>query len=125
MREKLHATPFFSSAWRFLRAFYEDANLIAKELNLTLTKRQDIPMSGVPCHTCETYIDKLVAKGYRVAVAEQMEDPKTHQRHRQTRSCSCSDPGTLIASSLLSDKSNNYFVSVIRVNSLYGLAFLD
>src|SRR5262245_33658334 len=60
----------------FYEAFYEDAILLSKELDLTLTKRQDIPMSGVPCHTCDVYIDKLAAKGFRVAIAEQMEDPK-------------------------------------------------
>ena len=57
----------------FYEAFHEDAALISKELDLTLTRRQEIPMSGVPYHTCETYIDKLVSKGYRVAVAEQTE----------------------------------------------------
>src|ERR1700726_2582243 len=60
----------------FYEAFYEDAALLSKELDLTLTKRQEIPMSGVPFHTCEQYIDKLVAKGFRVAIAEQVEDPK-------------------------------------------------
>ena len=50
----------------FYEAFHEDALLLSKELDLTLTKRQEIPMSGVPFHTCEIYIDKLVAKGYRM-----------------------------------------------------------
>ncbi len=61
----------------FYEAFYEDAILISKELDLTLTKRQEIPMAGVPFHTSEAYVDKLVAKGYRVAIAEQMEDPRS------------------------------------------------
>ncbi len=61
----------------FYEAFYEDAIVLSKELGLTLTKRQDIPMAGVPFHSSEGYIDKLVAKGYRVAVAEQMEDPRS------------------------------------------------
>ena len=60
----------------FYEAFHEDAVLLAKELELTLTKRQEIPMAGIPHHTSEAYIDKLVSKGYRVAVAEQMGDPK-------------------------------------------------
>ena len=60
----------------FYEAFYEDAILISKELDLTLTRRQEIPMAGVPYHTCEAYIDKLVGKGFRVAVAEQTEDRK-------------------------------------------------
>src|SRR4051794_189597 len=60
----------------FYEAFYDDASLLAKELSLTLTRRQEIPMSGIPHHTSDTYIDKLVAKGFRVAVAEQTEDPR-------------------------------------------------
>ncbi|MES2200179.1 MAG: DNA mismatch repair protein MutS, partial [Chlamydiota bacterium] len=54
----------------FYEAFYADAQVIAKELNLTLTKRHDIPMAGLPFHTSESYIDKLVTKGYHVAIAE-------------------------------------------------------
>src|ERR1700752_4704892 len=61
----------------FYEAFEDDALLLAKELDLVLTKRQDTPMAGIPAHTCETYIDRLVSKGYRVAVAEQMEDPQS------------------------------------------------
>lgn len=109
----------------FYEAFYEDASLIAKELDLTLTKRQEIPMSGIPCHTCEAYIDKLVAKGYRVAVAEQMEDPKLTKGIVRREVVRVVSPGTLITSSLLSDKSNNYFCSITRVGALYGLSFLD
>jgi DNA mismatch repair protein MutS len=109
----------------FYEAFYEDATLLAKELELTLTRRQDIPMSGVPHHTCEAYIDKLVAKGYRVAVAEQTEDPKTTKGLVKREIVRVVTPGTLINSSLLTDKTNNYFASVTRVGSLFGLATLD
>lgn len=109
----------------FYEAFYEDATLLAKELELTLTKRQDIPMSGIPCHTCETYIDKLVSKGYRVAVAEQMEDPKVAKGIVRREVVRVVTPGTLISSTLLSDKSNNYFAAVTRVGTVFGLSFLD
>ena len=60
----------------FYEAFEDDALLVAKELELVLTKRQETPMAGIPAHTCETYIDRLVGRGYRVAIAEQVEDPK-------------------------------------------------
>lgn len=109
----------------FYEAFYEDATLIAAELDLTLTKRQEIPMCGVPVHTCEGYIDRLVAKGYRVAVAEQMEDPRQAKglvRRELTRIVT---PGTVINSGLLSDRTNNYIASLTRVGAFYGLAFLD
>lgn len=109
----------------FYEAFYEDAQLLSKELDLTLTKRQDIPMSGVPFHTCETYIDKLVAKGYRVAVAEQVEDPKKAKGLVKREVVRVVTPGTVINSSLLSEKSNNFFASLAQAGQIFGLAFLD
>lgn len=109
----------------FYEAFYEDAALLAKELDLTLTKRQDVPMAGVPHHASEAYIDKLVSKGYRVAVAEQTEDPKKTKGIVKREVVRVVTPGTVINSSLLSDKSNNYFASINRVGAIFGLAFID
>lgn len=109
----------------FYEAFYEDAALIARELDLTLTKRQDIPMSGVPHHTSEAYIDKLVSKGYRVAVAEQTEDPRKAKGLVKREVVRVVTPGTLINSSLLSDKANNFVAALARVGSLFGMAILD
>lgn len=109
----------------FYEAFHDDAVLIARELELTLTRRQDIPMSGVPYHSSESYIDKLVSKGYRVAVAEQTEDPKTAKGLVKREIVRYVTPGTLINSSLLSDKSNNFCAALTRVGSIYGLAVLD
>jgi DNA mismatch repair protein MutS len=109
----------------FYEAFYDDAVTISRELDLTLTKRQDIPMSGVPHHTSEAYIDKLVGKGYRVAVAEQTEDPKKTKGLVKREVIRVVTPGTLINSSLLSEKANNFFAALSRVGSLFGLAVLD
>lgn len=109
----------------FYEAFYDDAVLIAKELDLTLTKRQEIPMSGVPWHTSEGYIDKLIAKGYRVAIAEQTEDPKKAKGLVKREVVRVVTPGTVINSSLLSDKNNNFIASATRVGAIYGLAVLD
>ncbi|WP_068470493.1 DNA mismatch repair protein MutS [Candidatus Protochlamydia phocaeensis] len=109
----------------FYEAFYEDAHLLAKELDLTLTRRQDIPMSGVPFHTSETYIDKLVAKGFRVAVAEQVEDPKKAKGLVKREIVRVVTPGTVINSNLLSDKNNNFFAALHRTGQVFGLAFLD
>ena len=109
----------------FYEAFYDDAELLAKELGLTLTKRQGIPMAGVPVHTCEGYVDKLVAKGYRVAVAEQMEDPKATKGIVRREVVRVVTPGTLLESSLLKDKSNNFFASLTIEGSVLGLAFMD
>ncbi len=109
----------------FYEAFYEDAKILAKELNLTLTSRQDIPMSGFPHHTSEGYVDKLIAKGYRVAIAEQTEDPKKTKGLVKREVVRIVTPGTIINSNLLSDKSNNFFASITKVGQLFGLAFLD
>ncbi len=109
----------------FYEAFYEDAELISRELDLTLTKRADVPMSGVPHHTSEAYIDKLVSKGFRVAVAEQIEDPKQAKGLVKRQVMRIVTPGTVINSSLLSDKANNYIASLSRIGSTYGLAVLD
>ncbi len=109
----------------FYEGFYEDAVLLSKELDLTLTKRQDIPMSGVPYHTSEIYIDKLVAKGYRVAIAEQVEDPKKAKGLVKREIVRVVTPGTLINSNLLSEKTNNFFAALTQVGQVLGLAFLD
>jgi DNA mismatch repair protein MutS len=109
----------------FYEAFYEDAKLIAKEINLTLTKRQDIPMCGVPFHASESYIDKLVAKGYKIAIAEQMENPKDTKGLVKRDVVKVLSPATVINSSLILDKSNNFFISLSQINSLFGLAIID
>jgi DNA mismatch repair protein MutS len=109
----------------FYEAFYEDAEVLSRELDLTLTKRQEVPMSGVPFHTCENYIDRLVEKGYRVAVAEQIEEAKLAKGLVKRDVTRIVTPGTVVSSSLLSDKSNNFLASLSRVNATFGLALLD
>ena len=109
----------------FYEAFYADAQVIAKELNLTLTKRHDIPMAGLPFHTSESYIDKLVAKGYHVAIAEQMEDPKDVKGLVKREVVRIVTPGTVIQSSLLTENSNNFLGSICIINQTFGLSLLD
>jgi DNA mismatch repair protein MutS len=109
----------------FYEAFYDDAVKVAEELDLTLTKRQEIPMAGVPLHTCETYIDRLVAKGYCVAVAEQTEDPSKTKGLVNREIVRVVTPGTIVNSSLIQEKANNFFASITQVGSLLGLAFAD
>jgi DNA mismatch repair protein MutS len=109
----------------FYEAFYEDAARMSKELNLTLTARQGIPMCGVPFHTADSYIDKLIAKGYKVAVAEQTEDPKLAKGLVKREIVRIVTPGTIVTSQLLSDKRNNYFAAIAQTGTLFGLAALD
>ena len=108
----------------FYEAFYDDAALVAKELGLTLTKRQDVPMSGVPHHTIDSYIDKLVVKGHRVAIAEQT-TPKINKELVKREVVRVVTPGTVINSSLLNEKSNNYFACLSQVGTIFALSFID
>ena len=109
----------------FYEAFHDDAVIMARELELTLTKRQEVPMCGMPHHTHEVYIDRLIAKGYRVAIAEQTEDPRKTKGIVKREVVRVVTPGSIINSSLLSDNNNNFIVSIARVGQLYGLAILD
>jgi len=113
----------------FYEAFYEDAQIISKQIGLTLTARQGIPMCGVPFHTAELYIDKLIAKGFKIAVAEQTEDPKAAPKAAKAlikrEIARIVTPGTIVNSQLLSDKKNNFFASIAQIGSLFGLSVLD
>lgn len=109
----------------FYEAFHEDAKVIAKELSLTLTARQGIPMCGVPFHAADGYIDKLIAKGYKVAVAEQTEDPKAAKGLVKREITRIITPGTIVSSQLLSDKKNNFFISIAETPKAFGIAILD
>jgi len=109
----------------FYEAFHLDAEILSKELGLTLTARQAIPMCGIPFHTADGYIDKLVAKGFKVAVAEQIGDAEAGKGLVKREVVRIVTPGTLTYSQLLSDKQNNFFASISKVGSDFGLSFLD
>ncbi len=124
-KKKSEGSLLFFRLGDFYEAFYSDAITLAKELDLTLTKRHEIPMAGIPFHTSEAYIDKLVGKGYRVAIAEQIEDPKLVKGIVKRDVVRIVTPGTLINSSLLSEKSNNFIASLSLFNQTLGLGVLD
>jgi DNA mismatch repair protein MutS len=109
----------------FYEAFYSDAELISKELDLTLTQRNGVPMSGVPFHTLETYLDRLIARGYKVAIAEQMEDPLLTKGIVKREIVRMVTPGTIINSNLLSEKKNNFLIGITEINTVFGFALLD
>ncbi|HSX38549.1 MAG TPA: DNA mismatch repair protein MutS [Chlamydiales bacterium] len=109
----------------FYEAFYEDAHIISKALNVTLTARQGIAMCGVPFHASDNYIDKLVAKGYKVAIAEQIENPKAAKGLIKREIHRIITPGTVVSSQLLSEKRNNFFASVSKIGEHFGLSYLD
>ncbi len=109
----------------FYEAFYEDAKTISKALDLTLTKRQTVPMCGIPFYTLDNYIDELIKRGFQVAIAEQMENPKTVKGIVKRDIVRIVSSGTIVSSALLKEKSNNFFAALCRISSTYGLAFLD
>ena len=109
----------------FYEAFYDDAVILAKELELTLTKRQEVPMAGVPFHAAEGYIDKLVSKGFRVAIAEQMEDARLVKGLVKREIVRIITPGTVVTSALLTDKANNFLTCATELNGVFGLSVLD
>ena len=109
----------------FYEAFHEDAAILAKDLGLTLTKRQGTPMAGIPFHASEQYIDKLISKGHRIAVAEQMEDPKEVKGIVKRDVVRIITAGSLIDSSLLVENTNNFISSLTLLNQAFGFSILD
>ena len=114
----------------FYEMFYDDAILASKELELTLTGRdcgqeERAPMCGVPFHSYENYVAKLIAKGYKVAICEQMEDPATAKGLVKRDIIRVITPGTVIESSMLQDDKNNYIGSVYLKNGCIGVCFAD
>ncbi len=109
----------------FYEAFHDDAKLISKEAGVTLTARQGVPMCGVPFHTAETYLDKLLSKGYKIAIAEQIEDAKESKGLVRREIVRIVSPGTLVGSDLLIEKRNNFIISIAQAGLTFGLAALD
>jgi len=112
----------------FYELFFDDAVLVARELQLTLTardKEKSIPMCGVPHHAAEVYLQRLLRKGYRIALCEQMEDPKTAKTIVRREVTRVLTPGTALDSSLEGEQ-NNFLAAVTPLqNGVIGLAVLD
>ena len=114
----------------FYEMFFEDAKTAAQELELVLTGKdcgleERAPMCGVPFHAAENYITRLVKKGYKVAIAEQMEDPKQAKGLVRREVIRIVTPGTITADEALEETKNNYLVSLAYVCGVYGIAALD
>ncbi|MDD4179716.1 MAG: DNA mismatch repair protein MutS [Candidatus Margulisbacteria bacterium] len=113
----------------FYEMFYDDAELASRELDLTLTGRgkdeNRMPMCGIPYHAAEGYISKLIEKGYKVAICEQVENPKLAKGLVKRDIIRIITPGTVLESSMLSDKTNNYLMAINHDKGKFGLAFID
>ena len=115
----------------FYELFFEDAIKISRELELTLTGKsagleEKIPMCGVPHHSANIYIEKLVDKGYKIGICEQLEDAKNISKGIVKRDIiQIISKGTIIDADSLDEKENNYIGSLIDFDNCYGLCFSD
>ncbi len=114
----------------FYEMFFEDAKIASAELELVLTGRdcgqeERAPMCGVPFHSAETYIARLVAKGYKVAICEQMEDPATAKGIVRRDVVRIVTPGTVIESNMLDEAKNNFLCSLYYRENRAGICFAD
>ena len=114
----------------FYEMFFEDAILASRELELTLTGKNAgledrIPMCGVPHHSANLYIEKLVEKGYKVAICEQIEDPKEAKGVVKREVLQVISKGTMMNSEFLDEKSNNYIGNIVDLNYIYVICYAD
>ena len=114
----------------FYEMFFEDAVKASKELGLTLTSRNkekdaNVPLAGVPYHSASSYITKLVSKGYKVAICEQVEDPKAAKGIVKREVVKVVTPGTVVDVDSLDSKSNNYLLSIREADGKIGIAYID
>ena len=130
IKEKYQDTILFFRLGDFYEMFYEDAITCSKELELTLTgkdcgQEERAPMCGVPFHAADQYIDKLLEKGYKIAVCEQVENPAEAKGIVKRDVIRVVTPGTVTNSKLLDEKNNNYLCCVFKGGNEAGMAFVD
>lgn len=114
----------------FYELFFDDAIIASRELEITLTGKdcglkERAPMCGVPYHALQNYVAKLIEKGYKVAIGEQLEDPATAKGIVKRDVTRVITPGTVIESNILDEKKNNYLASIFRSGANFGIAYSD
>lgn len=114
----------------FYEMFFEDALTASRELEITLTgkdcgQEERAPMCGVPHHAAEMYVSRLIAKGYKVAICEQLEDPKTAKGIVKRGVIRVVTPGTIVESNMLEERKNNYIMSIFKKGIYFGLSVCD
>ncbi len=130
LKDKYEDTIIFYRLGDFYEMFFEDALLVSHELELTLTGKQAglderVPMCGIPYHASEIYIDKLIKKGYKVAICEQLEDPKMAKGIVKRDVTEIISSGTIISSNSLNEKENNFIGSIVDFKYCYVLTYTD
>ncbi|MBP1754095.1 MAG: mutS [Firmicutes bacterium] len=114
----------------FYEMFFEDAHICSKELEIALTgknigQEDRAPMCGVPYHAVENYLSKLVSRGYRVAICEQVEDPKLAKGIVKREVVRIVTPGTNLNTQVLDESKNNYLMAVVHTTNAYGISIVD
>lgn len=114
----------------FYEMFFDDAVTVSKELEITLTGKEcgleeRAPMCGVPHHAVEGYLNRLVQKGYKVAIAEQMEDPKQTKGLVKREVIRVVTPGTITSAQALDETKNNYLMGIVYIGEMFGIAIAD
>ena len=114
----------------FYEMFFEDAITASRELELTLTgkdcgQEERAPMCGIPHHAAEIYVSRLINKGYKVAICEQLEDPKTTKGIVKRGVIRVVTPGTLVESNMLEERKNNYIMSIYKTGIYFGISICD
>jgi hypothetical protein len=130
IKDKLPDAILFFRLGDFYEMFFDDALLASKELELTLTGRdcgqeERAPMCGVPYHSCEGYIARLIGKGYKVAICEQTEDPALAKGLVKREVVRVITPGTVVEGSMLEETRNNYICALYIAGEEAGMAFAD
>ncbi|HEX3017186.1 MAG TPA: DNA mismatch repair protein MutS [Caproicibacter sp.] len=130
MKKQYPDTILFFRLGDFYEMFYDDAKLVSRELELTLTGRdcgqeERAPMCGIPFHSYESYVARLIAKGYKVAICEQMEDPALAKGLVKRDIIRVITPGTVLESSMLDETKNNFICSLFVQDNRAGVCFAD
>ena len=129
-KEKYKDCILFYRLGDFYEMFFDDAITASRELEITLTGKdcgqaERAPMAGIPHHAAESYAAKLIEKGYKVAICEQLEDPKTAKGIVERGVIRILTPGTIVESNLLEEKKNNYIMSICKSGIYFGISVCD
>ena len=130
IKEKNKDSILFFRVGDFYEMFFDDAKCASEELEIALTGKDcglesRAPMCGVPYHSCEAYIGRLIAKGYKVAICEQTEDPSTAKGLVKRDIVRVITPGTVLEDSMLDESKNNYLAAICERDGVWGVGFVD
>ena len=129
-KEKYKDCILFYRLGDFYEMFFDDAITVSRELEITLTGKdcgqaERAPMAGVPHHAADNYAAKLIAKGYKVAICEQLSDPKTTKGIVERGVVRVLTPGTIVESNMLEERKNNYIMSIYKSGIFFGISVCD